>query len=89
MDATKLPQSLVRYVFGRIFASTYRIEIIGFENMPGQGGVLMFGGQSIEAPFERICEANLVGTYNLYEAARLEGVRRILFASSNHAIGMV
>jgi len=39
----QLPQSLVRYVFGRIFSSTYRIEIIGFENMPGQGGVLMLG----------------------------------------------
>ena len=39
----QLPQSLVRYVFGRIFSSAYRIEIIGFENMPGQGGVLMLG----------------------------------------------
>ena len=53
----------------------------------GGGDVLHFGGQSVEAHFERICEANLIGTYNLYEAARLEGVRRILFASSNHAIG--
>jgi len=53
----------------------------------GGGDVLHFGGQSIEAPFERICQANLVGTYNLYEAARLEGVRRVLFASSNHVIG--
>ena len=53
----------------------------------GGGDVLHFGGQSVEAPFERICEANLVGAYNLYEAARLEGVRRVLFASSNHAIG--
>lgn len=53
----------------------------------GGGDVLHFGGQSVEAPFERICEANLVGTYNLYEAARLEGVRRVLFASSNHTIG--
>ncbi|MEN0040045.1 MAG: NAD(P)-dependent oxidoreductase [Pseudomonadota bacterium] len=55
--------------------------------LKGGGDVLHFGGQSVEAPFERICEANLVGTYNLYEAARLEGVRRVLFASSNHAIG--
>ena len=55
--------------------------------LKGGGDVLHFGGQSVEAPFERVCEANLVGTYNLYEAARLEGVRRVLFASSNHAIG--
>ncbi|MEL6505166.1 MAG: NAD(P)-dependent oxidoreductase [Pseudomonadota bacterium] len=55
--------------------------------LKGGGDVLHFGGQSVEAPFVRICEANLVGTYNLYEAARLEGIRRVLFASSNHAIG--
>lgn len=53
----------------------------------GGGDVLHFGGQSTEAPFAAIRDANLVGTYNLYEAARLEGVRRVLFASSNHAIG--
>jgi uronate dehydrogenase len=53
----------------------------------GGGDVLHFGGQSVEAPFERILNANLIGLYNLYEAARLEGVRRVLFASSNHAIG--
>ncbi len=55
--------------------------------LEGGGDVLHFGGQSIEAPFERIRDANLTGTYNLYEAARLRGVRRILFASSNHTIG--
>ena len=53
----------------------------------GGGDVLHFGGQSVEAPFETLCAANLVGTYNLYEAARLEGVRRVLFASSNHVTG--
>lgn len=53
----------------------------------GGGDVFHFGGQSLEAPFQRILDANLIGTYNLYEAARLEGVRRVLFASSNHTIG--
>ena len=53
----------------------------------GGGDVLHFGGQSVEGPWELIRDRNLTGTYNLYEAARLEGVRRVLFASSNHAIG--
>ena len=57
------------------------------ELLRGGGDVLHFGGQSVEAPFERILQANLVGAYNVYEAARLEGVRRVLFPSSNHAIG--
>lgn len=57
------------------------------ELLKGGGDVLHFGGQSVEAPFEIICQANLIGLYNLYEAARLEGVRRVLFASSNHVVG--
>lgn len=39
----QLPQSLVRYVIARLFASTYRIDVIGFKNLPAQGGVLMLG----------------------------------------------
>ena len=50
-------------------------------------GVLHFGGQSLEAPFETIMGANIEGLYNLFEAARLNGTRRIVFASSNHAVG--
>ncbi len=39
----RLPQSLVRFLLGRLFASQYRIEVLGFKNLPGQGGVLMLG----------------------------------------------
>lgn len=39
----KLPQSLVRYVFGMLFSSKYRINVQGLGNMPSQGGVLMLG----------------------------------------------
>jgi acyl-[acyl-carrier-protein]-phospholipid O-acyltransferase/long-chain-fatty-acid--[acyl-carrier-protein] ligase len=39
----RLPQSLVRYVIARVFSSTYRIEVLGFDNLPGTGGVLMLG----------------------------------------------
>jgi acyl-[acyl-carrier-protein]-phospholipid O-acyltransferase/long-chain-fatty-acid--[acyl-carrier-protein] ligase len=39
----QLPQSLVRYVIGRLFASSYRIEVVGFDNLPARGGVLMLG----------------------------------------------
>jgi nucleoside-diphosphate-sugar epimerase len=37
------------------------------------------------APWESILNNNLIGTYNVYEAARLEGVRRVVFGSSNWA----
>jgi acyl-[acyl-carrier-protein]-phospholipid O-acyltransferase/long-chain-fatty-acid--[acyl-carrier-protein] ligase len=39
----QLPQSLVRYVIARAFSSTYRISVLGFENLPGTGAVLMLG----------------------------------------------
>ncbi|WP_275099377.1 acyl-[ACP]--phospholipid O-acyltransferase [Sedimenticola hydrogenitrophicus] len=39
----QLPQSLVRFVIARLFSSTHRIEVIGFKNLPAQGGVLLLG----------------------------------------------
>ncbi|KUZ75448.1 NAD-dependent dehydratase [Burkholderia ubonensis] len=49
--------------------------------------IVHLGGISVDAPFDDLLEANIRGTYNLYEAARKHGVKRIVFASSNHAIG--
>jgi nucleoside-diphosphate-sugar epimerase len=40
------------------------------------------------ASWEVIYENNLRCTYNALEAARLAGVKRVIFASSNHATGM-
>jgi uronate dehydrogenase len=53
----------------------------------GCQAVVHFGGISVEGPFEPILQANILGMYNLYEAARKHGVRRIVFASSNHVTG--
>lgn len=53
----------------------------------GCDGILHLGGVSVEDSFANILHANIVGLYNLYEAARQTGAPRILFASSNHAIG--
>jgi uronate dehydrogenase len=49
--------------------------------------VVHLGGVSTEGPFDPILQANIVGVYNLYEAARIQGTRRIVFASSNHVTG--
>jgi uronate dehydrogenase len=49
--------------------------------------VVHLGGVSLEGPFEPILRGNIIGVYNLYEAARINGVKRIVFASSNHVIG--
>jgi uronate dehydrogenase len=53
----------------------------------GMEGVVHLGGFSVEGPWDTILHANIVGCYNLFEAARRRGVKRVVFASSNHAIG--
>jgi uronate dehydrogenase len=53
----------------------------------GVDAIAHFGGISVETRFDDILQSNIVGTYNLYEAARRHGVKRVVFASSNHVIG--
>jgi uronate dehydrogenase len=53
----------------------------------GIDGIIHLGGFSVEGPWETIHSANIVGLWNLYEAARAAGVKRVIFASSNHAMG--
>src|SRR5256886_10419832 len=53
----------------------------------GIDGILHFGGYSVEGPWDNILQSNIIGCYNLFEAARKKGVKRVVFASSNHAVG--
>jgi uronate dehydrogenase len=49
--------------------------------------IVHLGGFSVEGPWETILQANIVGLHALYESALHAGVKRIVFASSNHAVG--
>ena len=55
--------------------------------LEGVDAVVHLGGVSTEQPWSPILQANIVGAYNLYEAARKQGVKRVVFASSNHVTG--
>ena len=50
--------------------------------------IVHFGAIGDEAPFEEILGPNIVGAYNVWEAAHRNGVRRVVYASSVHAVGM-
>jgi uronate dehydrogenase len=50
--------------------------------------VVHFGAIGDEAPFDDILQSNIVGAYNIWEAAYKNGVRRVIYASSIHAVGM-
>jgi len=59
-----------------------------FKLLNGVDAVLHFGGQPVEADWDTIINSNLIGAINVYEGALQAGTDRIVFASSNHAIGM-
>jgi uronate dehydrogenase len=53
----------------------------------GIDGIAHFGGYSVEGDWPTILSANIIGCRNLFEAAYRAGVKRVVFASSNHAVG--
>jgi nucleoside-diphosphate-sugar epimerase len=42
---------------------------------------------SVTSPWKDVLHDNLIGTYNVFEASRIAGVKAVVFASSNHTIG--
>lgn len=56
--------------------------------LEGADMVIHFGALVDEVPFEEMLGPNFVGAYNIWEAAHIHGVRRVVYASSIHAVGM-
>lgn len=56
--------------------------------MEGAEMVVHFAAIVDEAPFEKLLGPNFIGSYNVWEAGYQAGVRRIIYASSIHAVGM-
>ena len=55
--------------------------------MAGVDAVVHLGGVPMEDAWAPIHEVNIIGCYHVFEAARRQGVKRVVFASSNHVIG--
>ena len=56
--------------------------------LAGASAVVHFAGYPREADWATLLAANVAGVASLWEAARQAGVERIIYASSNHAVGM-
>ena len=55
----------------------------------GQDAVIHLAGYpELQADWEPILKSNIIGTYNVVQAAAEAGVEKVIFASSNHAVGM-
>ena len=50
--------------------------------------IIHFGGYSNEGPFQEILDSNILGTYNIWKSAKRNKIKRIIFASSIHSVGM-
>jgi len=53
----------------------------------GCDAIIHMGALATEGGWQEILHSNIIGTYNIYEAARRHGVKRIVYASSIHAVG--
>lgn len=56
--------------------------------LEGADQVVHFGAYGDEAPFDTILGPNIIGAYNVWEAAYQHKLRRVVYASSIHAVGM-
>ncbi len=53
----------------------------------GCDAVVHFGAAPGERPWAEILDSSIKGGYHVYEAARRHGIKRIVYASSIHAVG--
>ena len=56
--------------------------------LEGADMVVHFGAYVDEGPFEKLLGPNYIGAYNIWEAAHRHGLRRVIYASSIHAVGL-
>ncbi len=92
--ADKLVSSDLADNIGELYASEsyVRADLANYQEihalLEGADMVVHFGAIGDEAPFETILGPNIIGAYNVWEAAYQNKVRRVVYASSIHAVGM-
>ena len=73
---------------GETFVQADLTDMAAMERLlEGADGIIHLGGQPVEADWEAVHSANIIGLYNTYEAARRQGCTRIVFATTNHVVG--
>jgi uronate dehydrogenase len=80
--------SITELAPGETFVAADLGDLVALEKaVAGVDGIVHLGGMSVENDWPTILQSNVIGAYNVFEVARRQGVRRIVFASSNHAVG--
>jgi uronate dehydrogenase len=52
-----------------------------------KGVIHLAADPRVSAPWHSVLHNNIIGTFNVFEASRICGVKKIVFASSNHVTG--
>ena len=69
-----------------------KADLSSFEELSkvleGSDIICHFGSIVDEAPFQKLLGPNFIGSYNIWELARINRVKRVIYASSIHAVGM-
>jgi uronate dehydrogenase len=92
--ADELVSSDIAQDIGKLYAGeTYvKADLAKFDEinalLNGADMVVHFGANPDEAPFETLLGPNFIGAYNIWEAAYQNKLRRVVYASSIHAVGM-
>ncbi|MEM9579832.1 MAG: NAD(P)-dependent oxidoreductase [Pseudomonadota bacterium] len=85
-DITPLPGALLP---NETYVQADLADLAAMETLlEGADMVVHFGAIGDEAPFDEILGPNIIGAYNIWETAYRKGVRRVVYASSIHAVGM-
>lgn len=87
--STDLAQEIGTLYEGERYVSADLGDLAAIEALTeGADMIVHFGAIGDEAEFDAILHANIKGAYNIWEAAHRNGVRRVVYASSIHAVGM-
>ena len=87
--STDINSAIGKLYPGETFVKANLEDLNAFEKMlEGAEMVVHFGAFVDEAPFDKLLGPNFIGAYNIWEAARRNNVRRVIYASSIHSVGM-
>ncbi len=87
--STDIAESIENRAHNETYKQVDLADLAGVTDLlEGADMVVHFGAIGNEAEFDAILQANIVGAYNVWEAAHIHGLRRVVYASSIHAVGM-
>jgi uronate dehydrogenase len=87
--STDLADDIGKLYDGESYIKADLADLAAMEKLlQGADMVVHFGAIGDEAPWDDILQSNIIGAYNVWEAAYRNGVKRVVYASSVHAVGM-